>query len=494
MRVGITVLLAGLLLLAVGAGVAGAAAPGANTGPVSAVGANSATAGGTVNPRGLSTNWYVEYGTTTSYGKKTTTKNAGAGTADVAVSGSLTGLAPGTTYHYRLVATNTDGTARGADGIFTTTSTPAVVTGAASGVTTTSARLAGSVDPNGRATSWYFEYGTGTGYGSRTGTGNAGSGTAARSVSATISGLGPGRVYHYRLVAASDAGTSRGADRTFATVGPPLVQTGTALDVGPSGARPTGSVNPQGRQTSWYFEYGTTTRYGSRTSRRSAGSSFTNRPVNVAISRLRPGVVYHYRLVATNNVGTTRGADLTFATTGVSISARAQSVVYGRGVLLTGAVPTARFNETVAIYAQQFGTGSPIAVATVLTGAGGAWSWVARPRIGTSYLAGWNGVMSRPVRIAVRPVITLRRVGPARFHTRVRAARSFARRFVKLQRLTVNRGWVTVKRVRLGRRSGAIFRVQLRRGTSRLRIVMSVNQAGRGYLAGISRTVVYRRR
>jgi hypothetical protein len=253
-------------------------------------------------------------------------------------------------------------------------------------------------------------------------------------------------------------------------------------------------VNPQGRGTTWYFEYGTTTQYGSRTSNRSAGSGFGDRAVSVAISRLRTGSVYHYRLVATNASGTTRGADLTFATTGVSLSARAQRVVYGRGVMLTGAVPTARPNETVTVYAQRYGAGSPTAVAAVVTGAGGTWSYLARPRIRTSYLAGWNGVTSRAVTIAVRPAITLRRVGPARFHTRVFAARSYARRFVKLQRLTINRGWVTVKRVRLGRRSGAIFRVQLRRGTSRLRIVMSVNQAGRGYLAGISRTVVYRRR
>jgi hypothetical protein len=492
MRLGSVALLSVLALST--AGVAGAAPPGASTGPVSAIGPTSATAGGTVNPRGLTTSWYVEYGTTTAYGKKTTTRNAGSGTADVPVSAGLTGLAPGTTYHYRLVATNTDGTVRGADGIFTTLSTPAAVTGSASGITTTSARLAGTVDPNGRATSWYFEYGTGTGYGSRTATGNAGSGTTARSVSATVSSLGSGRVYHYRLVAVSDAGTSRGADRTFATAGPPLVQTGAALDVGPSSARATGSVNPQGRQTSWYVEYGTTTRYGSRTSGRSAGSGFGTRAVSVSLSRLLTGAVYHYRLVATNNVGTTRGADLTFATTGVSIAARAQSVVYGRGVLLSGAVPTARPNETVTVYAQRFGAGSPTAVATVLTGAGGAWSYVARPRISTSYLAGWGGATSRATRIGVRPAITLSRVGPARFRTRVFAARSFARRFVKLQRLTLNRGWVTVKRVRLGRRSGATFRVQLRRGTSRLRVVMSVNQAGRGYLAGISRPIVYRRR
>jgi hypothetical protein len=495
MRTGGGVLLSALVLLAAGAAVAAvAAAPAAITGPVSAVGATSATASGTVNPGGVSTNWFFEYGTSTSYGRRTPTRTAGAGTANVGVSAALTGLAPGTTYHYRLVATNTDGTTRGADGIFTTTSTPAATTGAVSRVTTTSARLAGSVDPNGRATTWFFEYGTTTGYGARTAAVSAGSGNTARSVSADVTGLTPGRLFHYRLVATSDAGTSRGADRTFSTAGPPLARTGAALDVGPSSARPTGTVNPQGRRTTWYFEYGTTTRYGSRTSGRSAGSGFGDRAVSVPISRLRTAVTYHFRLVATNDAGTTRGADVTFATTGVSLFARAQRVVYGRAVMLSGAVPTGRANETVTVYAQRYGAGSPAAVAAVITGAGGMWRYLARPRIRTSYLASWNGVTSRAATISVRPAVRFRRVGLRRFNTRVFAARSFRGRIVRLQRLTRNRGWVTVKRVRLNRRSAATFRVQLRRGTSRLRIVMSVNQAGRGYLAGISRTIVYRRR
>ena len=124
-RLGATLLLAGLVLLTTGAGVAAVlAAPTAITGPVSAVGPTSATASGTVNPNGQSTSWYFEYGTSTSYGKKTSSKSAGSGSANVQVSGVLTGLSPSTTYHYRLVATNGGGTTRGGDGIFTTPSPP----------------------------------------------------------------------------------------------------------------------------------------------------------------------------------------------------------------------------------------------------------------------------------------------------------------------------------------------------------------------------------
>jgi hypothetical protein len=591
-RLGITVLLAGLVSLPAGSGSAAVtAAPTAITGPVSAVGSTSATASGTVNAGGQATTWYVEYGTTTGYGRQTASQSAGSGTSNVQVSAVLTGLAPGTTYHYRLVATNGAGTSRGGDGIFTTTSGPVAVTGAASDVTATSATLAATVDPNGRATTWFFEYGTSTSYGAKTATRSAGSGTASAGVSAPVSGLATGRVYHYRIVATSDAGTSRGADRTFTTpgapsaatgsvsaittrsaklagtvtpngqttswyfeygtttaygsktaaksagsgtravgvsttvsglraatayhyrlvatntsgtslgadrvfgtAGPPIVRTGITLELGPSSARPTGSVNPRGRRTTWWFEYGATTRYGSRTAIRSAGSSFGEQSVSASLSRLRTAATYHYRLVARNDAGTTRGADLTFTTSGVSLNARARRVVFGRAVMLSGTVPTRRPGETVTLLAHDYGTGSPRVIAAVVTGDGGVWRYLARPTIRTDYTASWNGATSRAIVIAVRPRVSFRRVGRARFTTRVVAARSFARRIVKLQRRTAGGRWVTVKRVRLNRRSAATFRVQLRRRTARLRIVMSVNQAGPGYLAGISRTIVYRRR
>ena len=493
-RLGATVLLAGLVLLTTGAGVAAVlASPAAITGPVSAVGPTSATASGTVNPNGRSTSWYFEYGTTTSYGKRTSSRSAGSGSANIQVSGSLTGLASGTTYHYRLVATNGDGTARGADGIFTTPLAPGAATGSATSITVSSATLNGTVDPNGRATSWYFEYGRSTSYGSKTPTTSAGSGAAGRSVAAALSSLARARLYHYRLVATSDAGTSRGLDRTFSTAGPPTVVTGAASSPTQSSARLNGNVTANGLATTWSFEYGTTTRYGTKTPTRSAGKSTRPSSVSIAVTRLRAATTYHYRLVATNSAGTRRGADATFTTTGVTLAAQAQKVVYGRAVMLSGSVPSGKAGESVALFAEVFGRGSPRQVATLVTGAGGVWHYLARPPLLTSYLSSWSGLTSPKVTIGVRPRLRFRRIGRARFFTRVVAARSFSGRRVKLQRRTAAGSWVTVKRVRLKHGSAATFRVRLRRGRSTLRIVMSVNQAGPGYLAGISRTIVYRR-
>src|SRR5207249_3985955 len=203
----------------------------------------------------------------------TPTGNAGSGTSNVSVSAPLAGLTPGTTYHYRLVATSSAGTSRGADGIFTTAAPPAAVTGSATDVRPTSATLNGTVDANGRTTNWYFEYGTSTSYGSKTSVRSAGSGTSSTNVSASLTGLKGATTYHYRLVATNAFGTRVGSDQSFSTSFPPGARTGPAQDVGGTTATLTGSVDPKGGSTTWYFEYGTRPRYGSKTPAQSAGSA-----------------------------------------------------------------------------------------------------------------------------------------------------------------------------------------------------------------------------
>ncbi len=586
----IGLLLAAIALAAAAGGSAAiTAVPTAITGSVTAIGPTTATVNGTVNPNGQATTWWVEYGTSTSYGSKSVNANAGSGTGNSAVSAPLTSLAPGTTYHYRFVATNAAGTARGGDGIFTTSAAPAVVTGAATSVTPTSATLNGTVDPNGRATTWFFEYGTSTSYGTKTVAKDAGSGGSAVAVSAAVANLARGRVYHYRLVATSDAGTSRGADQTFSTTGAPAVTTDAASSVTPTSARLNGTITPNGQSTSWYFDYGTSTSYGTRTAAKNAGSgtratrvnasltrlrtgvtyhyrlvatnasgttvgrdrtfstalqpvvrtdaakgatattatltgsvdprtrattwwfeygtstgygsqtpsrsagSGSARAVSAALSGLRPGTTYHYRVVARNDAGTTRGADASFTTVGVTLTIPALRVVYGRGILLSGFVPTRRAGESVIVFAQPLGEGSPRSVATVLTAADGSWRWLAKPRIRTSYAAQWAGALSGASVVAVRPAVSLRRTASGLFSTRVRGVRSFAGRTVQLQRRSATGRWITIKRVRLNGRSAASIRATLPRGRSVLRIAMSVNQAGAGYLAGFSRLIVVRR-
>ena len=102
---------------------------------------------------------------------------------------------------------------------------PGASTGGVRDLTSTSATLVGRVDANARPTSYYFDYGPTTKYGSRTPTSDAGAANGAREVTAAISGLKPRTVYHYRLVAFSTDGTTRGADKSFRTQPVPVTIT-----------------------------------------------------------------------------------------------------------------------------------------------------------------------------------------------------------------------------------------------------------------------------
>jgi len=218
--------LATIALLALAAVPALAAAPTANTGDASGITNSQATVAGSVNPQGQLTSYAFQYGTTTAYGQQTALSSAGSGSVDAPVRADLAGLTAGTTYHYRVIATNADGTTVGADRTFRTTGTapppppaPSVTTGGAD-VSGASATLSGSVNPNGVASSYYFQFGTTANYGEQTPPRSAGSGASAVSVSGSLSGLAANTTYHYRLVAVGPNGAvAIGADRTFTTSG-----------------------------------------------------------------------------------------------------------------------------------------------------------------------------------------------------------------------------------------------------------------------------------
>src|SRR5436305_14602793 len=101
-----------------------AALPAATTGGTTKVTADAAQLHGTVNPRGLATTYYFEYGITRRYGSRTPDTNAGKGTKNVNAVANVGGLKANTTYHYRLVASNPDGVTSGSDRAFTTTKQP----------------------------------------------------------------------------------------------------------------------------------------------------------------------------------------------------------------------------------------------------------------------------------------------------------------------------------------------------------------------------------
>lgn len=177
----------------------------------------------------------------------------------------------------------------------------------------------------------------------------------------------------------------------------------------------------------------------------------------------------------------------------VSIGATAPIVTYGTGIALSGVVSTKLPNETVEVYAQPYGQASYALVATVLTGTGGTWSYATTPEALTYYKARWGNRESVVAQIAVAPSISLRRIGNW-FVVRAVGARKFSRRAVLVQRLNAFGQWVTLRKVTLNSSGAQRFKVKLPMGRSQLRIAMSINQAGAGYLGAYSKTIQYRRR
>jgi plastocyanin len=192
---------------------------------------------------------------------------------------------------------------------------PIVTTKPATLIASFSARLNGSLNPHGLPTTFHFQYGTTTSYGLTTPP-RSRSGNTPQNVSASIGGLMPSRLYHFRIVASNARGTRFGADRTFTTLSPtglPIVRTDAATNVASHSATLNGLLNPHGLSTTVSFQYGLTTNYGSTTPvQTQAGNTY--RAIRANITGLIANRTYHFRIRATNMAGTRFGRDRTFTT------------------------------------------------------------------------------------------------------------------------------------------------------------------------------------
>jgi len=277
----------------------------------------SATLNGSLDPHGLTTTVSFQYGTTTSYGS-TTSMQTQTGNTYRNIVANVSGLMASTTYHFRIVATNSAGTRMGSDRTFTTLSTtgaPVALTNPATLIASFSATLNGLVDPHGLTTSVHFQYGPTTSYGLTTSPLSR-SGNTYLNTASGISSLSASTTYHFRVVASNSSGTSMGSDKTFTTLaatGAPVVTTGSATNVTSSSATLNGSLDPHGLMTTVSFQWGTTTSYGHTTAMQSqTGNTYRN--IAASISSLTTHTTYHFRIVATNSAGSRMGSDRTFTT------------------------------------------------------------------------------------------------------------------------------------------------------------------------------------
>jgi hypothetical protein len=194
----------------------------ATTQPAGSITTSSAVLNAGVNPNGAATVFSFQYGADTNYTKSTAATAIGGGTNSLSVSNLIGGLLPGTTNHFRVVASNSFGVVMGADMSFTNLADVPVVTNVtADSIAHSTVSLHGLVNPNGAVTVAYFQYGQSTNYGSSSSLTNLGGGIALVSFDAGVSNLLAGKTYHYQLVATNGAGTNSSEDMTFTLLSPP---------------------------------------------------------------------------------------------------------------------------------------------------------------------------------------------------------------------------------------------------------------------------------
>ena len=202
---------------------------------------------------------------------------------------------------------------------------PIVTTGPPTNVTESSVTLTAHIDPAGRGdiTSCHFEYGFDTTYGTSipcepdpasNPPGSNFKGTT--DVTATIQGLSPGTKDHYRVVVSNAVGAhSNGLDQEFITTQSPTIDGLLSANLTRTTADLNAEVNPNGLETTYHFEYGSSSpTYGQSAPvpDGSISASNTDQPISVHLENLIPHVVYHYRLIATNADGTTTSGDQAF--------------------------------------------------------------------------------------------------------------------------------------------------------------------------------------
>ncbi len=205
---------------------------------------------------------------------------------------------------------------------------PDTTTEGTSNVVKGSATLNGTVNPEGLpVTKCEFEYGETTSYGSTApcvapDATEIGKGTAGVPVKADVGGLAVHTVYHYRLVAANENGETKTAeDHTFVTpAASPTIESESALTVEATAATLEAAIVPEGAETTYRFEYGTSEAYGQSTPESaSIGADDTAHAATARITGLQSATTYHYRVVANNECETGKqcvsdGADQTLRT------------------------------------------------------------------------------------------------------------------------------------------------------------------------------------
>ncbi|MCP4179587.1 MAG: hypothetical protein GY756_17650 [bacterium] len=296
--------------------------PTVTTNSASEISETTAYINGLINANGSDATVVFQYGTDSNYG---TNVNASPGTVladegNTNITAYLTNLTADQTYHYRVYATNNNGTSYGEDMTFKASNIPipTVLTVAQSNVGKTSATLNGKVNANEFSTSVSFEYGTTLSYGTTLdAVPQTVIGTSNNDVSLSLSNLAPNTTYNFRVIAENNGGISIGDNISFTTEALEPTATIEAADpISQTTATLNGQVNANGADATVSFEYGLSISYGSEIAAKEGTiTGTTDKSASADITGLTVNTTYHYRIKAVNSGGTKYSNDLTFTTT-----------------------------------------------------------------------------------------------------------------------------------------------------------------------------------
>ena len=229
------------------------------------------------------------------------------------VSAELTNLKDEAVYEYRLEAASDRGGNQGQSQTFETgLAVTGLITKPATELQLEGATLNGSLDAESFETKYFFQYGVEESYGQTTAAQEVHGNAVEPVPGVPIHGLLPNHTYHYRIVATNKFGTSYGQDETVKTPSAPSIDAFSSSNVTASSAELHTQINPEGFQTTYRFEYGPTSAYGTSTASGEVGSGIVDESRSVKLENLETRV-YHFRVVAENEWGTTTTVDQTFS-------------------------------------------------------------------------------------------------------------------------------------------------------------------------------------
>ena len=256
----------------------------------------------------------------------------------------------------------------------------------------------------------------------------------------------------------------------------PSVTTGGTASLTSSSVTLKGTVNPNGEATTFHFDYGTTTAYGSRTPDAALPATAKKTNVTAGVTGLTPGTAYHYRLVAVNASGTRMGGDKVFTTTaGLSLTG-SRRTVFGRLLVLSGTLSGSGVSGVqVKLQENPYPFAGFKNTLTTTTDAAGRYAFNLKPAVNTNYRTQTGGrpaATSPVLNVLLSPSVSLRlrrSGGSLRASGTVSPAHNGGA--LRIQRRT-SRGWRTVKRALLAAtkdpaRSRYSARLRLRTGLYR---------------------------